>query len=76
MLLQFGSNLSRGLCSRVRHSARWLGHVFSLESKEEEYPRIIVEDTNDIFILPVTTLDNLGAPHTHPFSNSDIILAV
>lgn len=74
MLLQFGSDLSGGVCSRVHHSARWLGHVFSLESEEEEYPRIIVEDSNDIFILPMTTLVNLGAPL--PVSNSDIILAV
>ncbi|KAL6043280.1 hypothetical protein STEG23_022067, partial [Scotinomys teguina] len=46
------------------------GTVFSLESEEEEYPGIIAEDSNDIYILPSDNSGQVSPPESPTVTTS------
>ncbi|XP_029426693.1 bcl-2-like protein 13 isoform X3 [Nannospalax galili] len=53
------------------HASGWnKGTVFSLESEEEEYPGIIAEDSNDIYILPSDNSGQVSPPESPTVTTS------
>ncbi|KAM4837982.1 bcl-2-like protein 13 isoform X4 [Urocitellus parryii] len=53
------------------HASGWSkGTVFSLESEEEEYPGVIAEDSNDIYILPSDNSGQVSPPESPTVTTS------
>ncbi|XP_023606981.1 bcl-2-like protein 13 isoform X2 [Myotis lucifugus] len=47
------------------HASGWnKGTVFNLESEEEEYPEVVAEDSNDIYILPSDNSGQVSPPES------------
>lgn len=47
-----------------------MGTVFNLESEEEEYPGIVAEDSNDIYILPSDNSGQVSPPESPTVTTS------
>ncbi|XP_034367799.1 bcl-2-like protein 13 isoform X2 [Arvicanthis niloticus] len=71
MLLQFGvMYLEDCTAEFISQQGGW-GTVFSLlESEEEEYPGIIAEDSNDIYILPSDNSGQVSPPESPTVTTS------
>ncbi|XP_015981126.1 bcl-2-like protein 13 isoform X3 [Rousettus aegyptiacus] len=53
------------------HASGWnKGTVFNLESEEEEYPGIVAEDSNDIYILPSDNSGQVSPPESPTVTTS------
>ncbi|XP_049738070.1 bcl-2-like protein 13 isoform X2 [Elephas maximus indicus] len=53
------------------HASGWnKGTVFNLESEEEEYPGVIAEDSNDIYILPSDNSGQISPPESPTVTTS------
>ncbi|XP_069905198.1 bcl-2-like protein 13 isoform X5 [Oryctolagus cuniculus] len=53
------------------HASGWnKGTVFNLESEEEEYPGVIAEDSNDIYILPSDNSAQVSPPESPTVTTS------
>ncbi|XP_027285120.1 bcl-2-like protein 13 isoform X2 [Cricetulus griseus] len=69
-LLQFGvTYLEDHAAEFIIQQGGW-GTVFSLESEEEEYPGIIAEDSNDIYILPSDNSGQVSPPESPTVTTS------
>lgn len=69
-LLQFGvTYLEDHAAEFIVQQGGW-GAVFSLESEEEEYPGIIAEDSNDIYILPSDNSGQVSPPESPTVTTS------
>nr|XP_048300301.1 bcl-2-like protein 13 [Myodes glareolus] len=69
-LLQFGvTYLEDHATEFIVQQGGW-GTVFSLESEEEEYPGIIAEDSNDIYILPSDNSGQVSPPESPTVTTS------
>uniref|UniRef100_A0A8C6WB47 BCL2 like 13 n=1 Tax=Nannospalax galili TaxID=1026970 RepID=A0A8C6WB47_NANGA len=69
-LLQFGVRyLEDCAANYIIEQGGW-GTVFSLESEEEEYPGIIAEDSNDIYILPSDNSGQVSPPESPTVTTS------
>lgn len=63
-LLQFGvTYLEDYAAEYIIQQGGW-GTVFNLESKEEEYPEVVAEDSNDIYILPSDNSGQVSPPES------------
>lgn len=70
MLLQFGvTYLEDHAAEFIIQQGGW-GTVFSLEPEEEEYPGIIAEDSNDIYILPSDNSGQVSPPESPTVTTS------
>ncbi|XP_052030715.1 bcl-2-like protein 13 isoform X3 [Apodemus sylvaticus] len=70
VLLQFGvTYLEDHAAEFIIQQGGW-GTVFSLESEEEEYPGIIAEDSNDIYILPSDNSGQVSPPESPTVTTS------
>nr|BAE28284.1 unnamed protein product [Mus musculus] len=70
MLLQFGvMYLGEHAAEFIIQQGGW-GSVFSLEPEEEEYPGIIAEDSNDIYILPSDNSGQVSPPESPTVTTS------
>ncbi|XP_013963855.1 bcl-2-like protein 13 isoform X4 [Canis lupus baileyi] len=53
------------------HASGWnKGTVFNLESEDEEYPGVIAEDSNDIYILPSDNSGQVSPPESPTVTTS------
>ncbi|XP_059114490.1 bcl-2-like protein 13 isoform X1 [Peromyscus eremicus] len=69
-LVQFGvTYLEDHAAEFIIQQGGW-GTVFSLESEEEEYPGIIAEDSNDIYILPSDNSGQVSPPESPTVTTS------
>ncbi|CAH7185934.1 bcl-2-like protein 13 [Phodopus roborovskii] len=69
-LLQFGvTYLEDHAAEFIIQQGGW-GTIFSLESEEEEYPGIIAEDSNDIYILPSDNSGQVSPPESPTVTTS------
>ncbi|KAM9673947.1 bcl-2-like protein 13 isoform 2-T3 [Trichechus inunguis] len=69
-LLQFGvTYLEDHAAEYIIQQGGW-GTVFNLESEEEEYPGIIAEDSNDIYILPSDNSGQISPPESPTVTTS------
>ncbi|XP_037703945.1 bcl-2-like protein 13 isoform X1 [Choloepus didactylus] len=69
-LLQFGiTYLEDYAAEYIIQQGGW-GTVFNLESEEEEYPGIIAEDSNDIYILPSDNSGQVSPPESPTVTTS------
>uniref|UniRef100_A0A8C9QCZ6 Bcl-2 Bcl-2 homology region 1-3 domain-containing protein n=1 Tax=Spermophilus dauricus TaxID=99837 RepID=A0A8C9QCZ6_SPEDA len=69
-LLQFGvTYLEDYAAEYIIQQGGW-GTVFSLESEEEEYPGVIAEDSNDIYILPSDNSGQVSPPESPTVTTS------
>ncbi|EHB11335.1 Bcl-2-like protein 13 [Heterocephalus glaber] len=69
-LLQYGvTYLEDHAAEYIIQQGGW-GTVFSLESKEEEYPGIAAEDSNDIYILPRDNSGQVSPPESPTVTTS------
>lgn len=69
-LLQFGvMYLEEHAAEFIIQQGGW-GTVFSLESEEEEFPGIIAEDSNDIYILPSDNSGQVSPPESPTVTTS------
>ncbi|XP_008576404.1 PREDICTED: bcl-2-like protein 13 isoform X1 [Galeopterus variegatus] len=69
-LLQFGvTYLEDNAAEYIIQQGGW-GTVFNLESEEEEYPGIIAEDSNDIYILPSDNSGQVSPPESPTVTTS------
>lgn len=70
LLLQFGvTYLEDHAAEFIVQQGGW-GTVFSLESEEEEYPGIMAEDSNDIYILPSDNSGQVSPPESPTVTTS------
>lgn len=69
-LLQFGvTYLEDYAAEYIIQQGGW-GTVFNLESEEEEYPGIVAEDSNDIYILPSDNSGQVSPPESPTVTTS------
>ncbi|XP_045410581.1 bcl-2-like protein 13 isoform X2 [Lemur catta] len=69
-LLQFGVTfLEDHAAEYIIQQGGW-GTVFNLESEEEEYPGVIAEDSNDIYILPSDNSGQVSPPESPTVTTS------
>ncbi|XP_006891398.1 PREDICTED: bcl-2-like protein 13 isoform X1 [Elephantulus edwardii] len=69
-LMQFGvTYLEDHAAEYIIQQGGW-GTVFSLESEEEEYPGVIAEDSNDIYILPSDNSGQVSPPESPTVTTS------
>ncbi|XP_032246662.1 bcl-2-like protein 13 isoform X1 [Phoca vitulina] len=69
-LLQFGvTYLEDYAAEYITQQGGW-GTVFNLESEEEEYPGIVAEDSNDIYILPSDNSGQVSPPESPTVTTS------
>ncbi|XP_006862844.1 PREDICTED: bcl-2-like protein 13 [Chrysochloris asiatica] len=69
-LLQFGvTYLEDNAADYIIQQGGW-GTVFNLESEEEEYPGVIAEDSNDIYILPSDNSGQVSPPESPTVTTS------
>uniref|UniRef100_G3T1D1 BCL2 like 13 n=1 Tax=Loxodonta africana TaxID=9785 RepID=G3T1D1_LOXAF len=69
-LLQFGvTYLEDHAAEYIIQQGGW-GTVFNLESEEEEYPGVIAEDSNDIYILPSDNSGQISPPESPTVTTS------
>ncbi|XP_047595516.1 bcl-2-like protein 13 isoform X2 [Lutra lutra] len=69
-LLQFGvTYLEDYAAEYIIQQGGW-GTVFNLESEEEEYPGIVGEDSNDIYILPSDNSGQVSPPESPTVTTS------
>ncbi|XP_019663044.1 bcl-2-like protein 13 isoform X4 [Ailuropoda melanoleuca] len=69
-LLQFGvTYLEDYAAEYIIQQGGW-GTVFNLESEEEEYPGIVAEDSNDIYILPSDNSGQISPPESPTVTTS------
>ncbi|XP_059259920.1 bcl-2-like protein 13 isoform X1 [Mustela nigripes] len=69
-LLQFGvTYLEDCAAEYIIQQGGW-GTVFNLESEEEEYPGIVAEDSNDIYILPSDNSGQVSPPESPTVTTS------
>lgn len=69
-LLQFGvTYLEDYAAEYIIQQGGW-GTVFNLESEEEEYPGVIAEDSNDIYILPSDNSAQVSPPESPTVTTS------
>ncbi|XP_032449763.1 bcl-2-like protein 13 isoform X4 [Lynx canadensis] len=69
-LLQFGvTYLEDYAAEHIIQQGGW-GTVFNLESEEEEYPGIVAEDSNDIYILPSDNSGQVSPPESPTVTTS------
>lgn len=69
-LLQFGvTYLEDCAAESIVQQGGW-GTVFNLESEEEEYPGIVAEDSNDIYILPSDNSGQVSPPESPTVTTS------
>ncbi|XP_007935209.1 bcl-2-like protein 13 [Orycteropus afer afer] len=69
-LLQFGvTYLEDHAADYIIQQGGW-GTVFNLESEEEEYPGVIAEDSNDIYILPSDNSGQVSPPESPTVTTS------
>ncbi|XP_019612842.2 bcl-2-like protein 13 isoform X3 [Rhinolophus sinicus] len=69
-LLQFGvTYLEDYAAEYIIQQGGW-GTVFNLEPEEEEYPGIIAEDSNDIYILPSDNSGQVSPPESPTVTTS------
>ncbi|XP_036311528.1 bcl-2-like protein 13 isoform X3 [Pipistrellus kuhlii] len=69
-LLQFGvTYLEDYAAEYIIQQGGW-GTVFNLESKEEEYPEVVAEDSNDIYILPSDNSGQVSPPESPTVTTS------
>ncbi|XP_073932520.1 bcl-2-like protein 13 isoform X3 [Castor canadensis] len=69
-LLQFGMTYLEDYAAEYIIQQGGWGTVFSLESEEEEYPGIIAEDSNDIYILPSDNSGQVSPPESPTVTTS------
>lgn len=69
-LLQFGvTYLEDYAAEYIIQQGGW-GTVFNLESEEEEFPGIVAEDSNDIYILPSDNSGQVSLPESPTVTTS------
>ncbi|XP_015981095.1 bcl-2-like protein 13 isoform X1 [Rousettus aegyptiacus] len=69
-LVQFGvTYLEDYAAEYIIQQGGW-GTVFNLESEEEEYPGIVAEDSNDIYILPSDNSGQVSPPESPTVTTS------
>ncbi|KAM6214821.1 bcl-2-like protein 13 [Rhynchocyon petersi] len=69
-LLQFGvTYLEDHAAEYIIQQGGW-GTVFNLDSEEEEYPGVIAEDSNDIYILPSDNSGQVSPPESPTVTTS------
>ncbi|XP_034884466.1 bcl-2-like protein 13 isoform X3 [Mirounga leonina] len=68
LLLALGLQDSTALLSEKFLKSK--GTVFNLESEEEEYPGIVAEDSNDIYILPSDNSGQVSPPESPTVTTS------
>lgn len=69
-LLQFGvTYLEDYAAEYIIQQGGW-GTVFNLESEEEEFPGIVAEDSNDIYILPSDNSGQVSPPESPTVTTS------
>uniref|UniRef100_A0A8C9DN51 BCL2 like 13 n=1 Tax=Prolemur simus TaxID=1328070 RepID=A0A8C9DN51_PROSS len=69
-LLQFGVTfLEDHAAEYIIQQGGW-GTIFNLESEEEEYPGVIAEDSNDIYILPSDNSGQVSPPESPTVTTS------
>ncbi|XP_041592881.1 bcl-2-like protein 13 isoform X2 [Vulpes lagopus] len=69
-LLQFGvTYLEDYAAEYIIQQGGW-GTVFNLESEDEEYPGVIAEDSNDIYILPSDNSGQVSPPESPTVTTS------
>lgn len=69
-LLQFGvTYLEDYAAEYIIQQGGW-GTLFNLESKEEEHPEVVAEDSNDIYILPSDNSGQVSPPESPTVTTS------
>ncbi|KAF0882765.1 bcl-2-like protein 13 isoform X1 [Crocuta crocuta] len=69
-LLQFGVTYLEDFAAEYIIQQGGWGTVFNLESEEEEYPGIVAEDSNDIYILPSDNSGQVSPPESPTVTTS------
>ncbi|XP_077025675.1 bcl-2-like protein 13 isoform X3 [Tamandua tetradactyla] len=69
-LLQFGMTYLEDYAAEYIIQQGGWGTVFNLELEEEEYPAIIAEDSNDIYILPSDNSAQVSPPESPTVTTS------